>query len=766
MDDTGQRTPPFSRVRDVFLAVEELAGEDRERELLRLCGDDATLRHKVLRMLDPSVGDSAFLDQPATLDGATFLGSALAAPTALGPYEIVETIGEGGFGVVYRGRQTVPLRRDVAIKVIKPGMDTKRVIARFEAERQTLALLHHPNIAQVLDAGATPEGRPYFVMELIEGVPLTTYCDRRGLSIEARLDLFLELCRAIEHAHQKGVIHRDLKPSNVLVEEREGRAVVKVIDFGIARAIDPTGLEATRLTVEAQFLGTPDYMSPEQADPSLGDADTRVDIYALGVILYELLTSTTPLGLASREGTSPATIRGAICNEEPKRPSTRLATVDLGSVATRRGVDARRLRTQLEGDLDWIVLRAIEKDRARRYDAVGSLAADVRRHLAHEPVSAAKPSTWYVTGKFIRRHRFGVAAAVAITGSLAVGLVSTVAALARAVNAEADSRRARDESDAVNQFIVDDLLSAANTSRQGHTVTVVDAMKHALPAVDERFALQPAVGARVKYVIGSVFRDIGLLEESVAPLEAAVTTLERELGASHPNTIDAKVSLGDALRERGLDAQAEAILRPASADAERTLGPDDARTLKLKGSLGEILQKRGQHQEADALLVDTIVRMRRALLADNEALLAATMSLVASLGAQKRDDEALPYSSAVLEQARRSFPPTHPAVLAAMNSHAAMLSNLRRHAEAEAIYRDLLAAVESVLPPGHWQIAMTRYSLGYCLSRIGREEEGLALIERSHGEATAALGADHPMVRTITNVRDGLRRQAESGERK
>jgi serine/threonine protein kinase len=757
MDDDGPRTPHFGRVRDVFLAVEALDGDARVAELARLCGDDVRLRKKVLRMLDSSAGDSAFLDEPATVDGVTFLGDPLAMPSEIGPYEIVETIGEGGFGVVYRARQTVPIRRDVAIKVIKPGMDTKRVVARFEAERQTLALLHHPNIAQVLDAGATSEGRPYFVMELIEGVPITTYCDRHGLAVEARLELFLELCRAIEHAHQKGVIHRDLKPSNVLIQENEGRPSVKVIDFGIARAIDPSALDATRLTVEAQFLGTPDYMSPEQADPSLGDADTRVDIYALGVILYELLTSTTPLGLAARERTTPLAMRSVICNEEPKRPSTRLATVDLSAVAARRGIDARRLRARLEGDLDWIALRAIEKDRDRRYDSVGSFAADIRRHLAHEPVSAAKPSTWYVTGKFVRRHRFSVAAVGAVVAALAIGLTATAVALARAVVAERDSKLARDESDAVNRFLIDDLLGAASTNREGYTVTVVDAMKHALPVVDERFASQPAVAARVKFAIGSVFRGIGMLEESVGALEAALHVLEREFGPSHPYTIDARVALSDALGDRGKDDEALAVLEPAAKESERSRGPDDPETLRLKARVGEMLQKRGRYAEADALLIDTIERMRRVLPPDNEPFIGARVSLIASLGAQLRTAEALTHSADLLEQVRAAFPPTHPAVLATMNHHAALLLDLKRYHEAELLSRDLLAAVESVMPPGHWQCALTRYNLAVSISKQNRDAEALPMVEQALAEVTAALGADHFLAGSMTVERDAMR---------
>ena len=743
----GKDGTQYAKVREVYLAVGELLGEERERELLRLCGENASLRRKVVRMLDAHVEESRFLAQPATLDGVPFLAEPVAPPTAIGPYRIGELLGEGGFGTVYRARQETPIRRDVAIKLIKPGMDTRSVIARFEAERQTLALLSHPNIAQVFDAGATPEGRPYFVMELIGGEPITAYCDRRGLSVEARLGLYVEVCRAVEHAHQRGVIHRDLKPSNVLVQEEAGRAIVKVIDFGIAKAIEASPEDAARLTLEAQLVGTPDYMSPEQVEGMRG-ADTRVDIYALGVMLYELLTGRTPLGLSTRERSSPSVLLKAIREEEPKRPSARIEP---------DRADGRRLRARIAGDLDWIALRAIEKDRERRYRSVGALIADVERHLAHEPVTAARPSSLYTLRKFVRRHRIGVAAFAGVIGSLGVGLAMTTLSLGRAMRAESELRLARDQAVAVNDFLVDDLLGAASTSRSGHTVTVVDAMKNAIPGVDKRFAGEPAVAARVKYAIGSVFRDIGLLEESLPPLKASVEALERELGPQHPNTIDAKVSLGDALRELGRDDEAEAMLRPAANATESARGADDPLTLKLKGSLGEILQKRGRHDEADALLKDTIERMVRVLPPTAEPLLAARLSLVASLGAQSRDEEALPHAKAVLEQTKASFAPTHPAVLAATNSYAAMLSNLKRYAEAEPIYRELLGAVESSLPAGHWQIAVTRYSLGHAIGEAGRVADGLPLIEKAIDEAQAALGPEHEFVRRMISERDAYR---------
>ena len=344
----------------------------------------------------------------------------------IGRYKLMERLGEGGCGVVYVAEQTVPVRRRVALKVIKLGMDTKAVVARFEAERQALAMMDHPNIAKVLDAGTTESGRPYFVMELVRGIRITDYCDQNQLSTRERLDLFIKICQAIQHAHQKGIIHRDIKPSNILVTLHDGVPVPKVIDFGIAKATEGRLTDSTVYTQLHQFIGTPAYMSPEQAEMSGLDIDTRSDIYSLGVLLYELLAGSTPFDANELMASGIDQMRKTIREKEPVRPSTRFATLkgeDLTTTAKRRSADTSKLMRQIQGDLDWIVMKCLEKDRTRRYESASGLAADLNRHLNNQPVVARPPSTAYRLQKAWRRNKLVYASAAAITVALLLALV-------------------------------------------------------------------------------------------------------------------------------------------------------------------------------------------------------------------------------------------------------------------------------------------------------------------------------------------------------
>ena len=417
-----------SLIESIFLkAVEQPSPEALASFLDANCNDDAT-RQEVVRLLAAHRHVGSFLNEaaaefPATVDAAQTVEE---VGTQIGPYRLLQQIGEGGFGLVYMAEQKVPMRRKVALKIIKPGMDTKEIIGRFEAERQALAMMDHPNIAKVLDAGTTQSGRPYFVMELVRGAPITEFCDDNNLNARERLELFIPVCHAIQHAHQKAVIHRDIKPSNVLVTMHDDKAVPKVIDFGIAKALHTELTARTVFTQFQQLIGTPVYMSPEQAQMSGLDIDTRCDVYALGVLLYELLTGTTPFDPKELLKGGYDDICRRIREQEPPKPSSRVSTMDnvsRTSVAKSRKTDADKLGWLIRGDLDWIVMKAMEKDRTRRYDTASGLARDVERFLASEPVSAVAPSSLYRLRKFVRRNRAAVTTIAAFSLLLIVGTI-------------------------------------------------------------------------------------------------------------------------------------------------------------------------------------------------------------------------------------------------------------------------------------------------------------------------------------------------------
>jgi len=515
VDKTDQH--PGDLEEAIFVQALECAPSDRLAWLSRACADDRELRLRVEHLLALHERAGDFVAGAAWPTGPSGTVSLEASPrreerpgALIGRFQILQRIGEGGFGVVYLAEQRQPVKRRVALKIIKLGMDTQQVVARFEAERQALAMMDHPNIARVLDGGATKTGRPYFVMELVKGVPITEYANDHRLSLGDRLRLFVDVCGAIEHAHQKGIIHRDIKPSNVMVTVREQVATPKVIDFGVAKATQQELTGRTVFTRYHEFIGTPAYMSPEQAQLSGLDVDTRSDIYSLGVVLYELLTGATPFRSEQLTGGGYESLRRQLREVDPERPSVRVKRLDCVTsckTADQRGVNPHQLVRQLGGDLDWITMRALERDRSRRYPTAGALAEDVLRYLNHEPVVAAAPSLVYKGRKFVRRHR----TLVAVTAVLVVFLllstgITTVFAL-RAFRAELKAEQESAVAIAVNRFLNEDLFGQADPEQQPERdLTARSMLERAARSVRTRFADRPIVEAALELTLGRLFQ--------------------------------------------------------------------------------------------------------------------------------------------------------------------------------------------------------------------------------------------------------------------
>jgi serine/threonine protein kinase/tetratricopeptide (TPR) repeat protein len=753
-----------NRAKSIFLeAVDGHPPEGWPAFLDGACAGDAPLRAEVEKLLRAQMALGSF--QEATRPAPAAGEPADEGPgTAVGPYRVLERIGEGGFGIVFRAEQQGPIRRQVALKVLKPGLDTGQVLARFEAERQALGLMDHPNIAKVLDAGATDAGRPFFVMELVNGAPITEFCDANRLPPEARLRLFLDVCRAIQHAHHKGVVHRDIKPANVLVAPHDGRAAVKVIDFGVAKAKAERLTERTLLTARGQMIGTPAYMSPEQAENSGLDIDTRSDIYSLGVLLYELLTGTTPLEGRRLAGAGYAELQRLIREEEAPRPSARLASLGAAAAgaAGDRGLDARRLGRLLAGDLDWVVMKALEKDRDRRYATPDALAEDVERYLRREAVLARPPSVAYRLRKFARRNRAVVLAAAAVAAALLGGaavatwqaVVATRAGAAARAAAEAE-RRAKDEAlareattRAVLQFLEVRVLSAARPEGRpgglGHEVTLRQALEAALPSVGASFADEPLIEARLRLTLGTSFADLGDSRTAAEQFEAARALLVRQRGPDHPDTLRCTNNLANSYSALGRHADALRLYEEVLASQRAVLGPDHPDTLTGMGNLASSYHALGRHADALKLREETLARQKAVLGSDHPDTLTGMNNLANSYAALGRHADALRLREETLARQKAVLGADHPETLRGMNNLAGSYLAAGRYTDALRLDEEALALRKAKLGPDHPDTLESMSNLAMSYTARGRRADALRLFEEVLALRTAKLGPDHP----------------------
>ncbi len=641
--------------------------------------------------------------------------SASPSVSSFGRYRLVQRLGEGGMGEVWLAEQTDPVHRPVALKVIKAGMDSAQVVARFEAERQALALMDHPAIAKVFDGGTTPQGRPYFAMEYVRGEPITTYCDRHRLSTEDRLALFLQLCEGAHHAHQKGVIHRDLKPSNVLVTVQSDRPVPKIIDFGVAKATARPLTEQALLTELGVFIGTPEYMSPEQAEMGVLEVDTRTDVYALGVTLYELLTGWLPFDFRELRAAGLSEIQRIIREKEPPRPSTRITRLgpDSTEAARNRHTEPRRLARRLRGDLDWITMRALEKDRTRRYGSASDLAADIRRHLGHQPVLAGPPSALYRARKFWRRHRVGVTASAAL---VALFVAFSVVISVQAVRIARERDRANEEARAKEQIagFLKQLFTVSDPSRaRGSTITAREILDEGVKRIDLTLADQPALRAELLSEMGEVYESLGLYVESERLKRQALSLRRHSLGPGHVKTLAEARSLASLLDIRlGREEEAGKLLEEALAIARRALGEDHDETLKVAGALANVLADQRRSREAEALFRDVIDKRRRLFGEDHPARLTALSNLSGLYHAQDRYEDSARLDAEILEARRRTLGEDHPQTIAAMNNLAACLIALERYDEARPVLDRAIAIGERVWGADHPQFGLLLHTRG------------------------------------------------------
>jgi len=696
-----------------------------------------------MRLLAEHDQAGGFLSNPAHTELTAHIPGTLNPGEILDDkFKIVRLIAEGGMGQVWLAEQTVPLRRQVVVKLIKAGMYDDGLIQRFRAERQSLAIMDHPCIAKVFDAGATQIGQPYFVMEYVPGLPITKYCDEKKLSIRARLELFVKVCEGVQHAHQKAIIHRDLKPPNILIVEVDGQPTPRIIDFGIAKATSP--FAGAEFTQTGGIVGTPGYMSPEQTDPRIADVDTRTDVYSLGAILYVLLAGSLPIDPKQWRQKPLDEILRHLREDDPPRPSIKVSTgrEEATATAEARGMDVKRLMGVLRGDLDCITMKALERDRARRYDTPSELAADIRRYLNNEAVLARPASTIYRIRKYVGRHRVGVAVAAGVVLLLVGSGVVQAVQLRRTARERDRANRERDRATHVTDFMTGMFKVADPSEARGNTITAREILDKASTDIETGLTKDPELQAQMMNIMGNVYYNLGLYPRGQLLQQQSMEIRERVLGPRHPDTLDSMNSLAVVLDDEGHYPEAEKLDRETLEIRNRVLGPEHPDTLGSKNNLANVLDDEGHYPEAEKLYRETLDTRRRVLGPEHRDTLVSTDSLASLLFHEGRSAEAEKLYRETLETQRRVFGPNHPDTLRSMHNLANLLYNGGHLAEAENIDRETLDIQRRVLGPEHPHTLSSANDLANVLNYEGHNAEAERLYRETLATQRRVLGLE------------------------
>lgn len=739
----------LERQEEILKEALDRAGTERDQYLDESCGDDPDFRREIEELIEAHGDAHSLLGRVQGMAKGANLSTLLEVDGVgeepgdhIGPYQLLQKIGEGGFGAVYLAEQAEPVQRRVALKIIKAGMDSREVIARFEVERQVLAMMEHPNIAKVFDAGATERGRPYFVMELVKGVPITEYCDQVELSTRDRLALFIEVCGTVQHAHQKGIIHRDLKPSNIMVTLHEEKPVVKVIDFGIAKATEQKLTEKTLFTALGQMVGTPAYMSPEQAVMSGLDVDTRSDVFSLGVLLYELLTGTPPFDEETLRSVGYEEMRRIIREEDPPKPSNRLSSLEddmRAQVAGRRHATPQALNRQIHGELDWIVMKALEKERSRRYQSAAGLGDDVGRYLRDEAVEASEPSRSYRLRKLARRYRATLIAGGAVLASLLLGLGFSIAkyidekrAREQAEAARVRAEEAERDTSKVAQFLAQMLEGVSPSVSLGRDTTLLrEILDRTVERMNAELPQQPGVEAKLRLTLGRVYNDLGDYRAAEKMAQRALVLSRKLHGERHPQVASALAAVATALYRQGKMRRAEILHREALVMRRILFNGDHLEIASSLDEFGNVLMSLEQYGESEKMHREAL-EMRRRLLGPQHQEVATSLGNLASVyGLQQRYAKAEDAHRLALAMWKEELGPKHPSVSAELNNLAYLLHNQARFAEAEGIYRESLTIRREIFDPMNPRLATVVFNLARCLVAQDKGTEAEPLIREA-----------------------------------